>query len=86
MGYIESIFLGAFYDGRENCQGRWLMLNATILDLTLNAYISEEHVQWAVERLNHRPRKVLGYRTPHEVFFGVEVNYTEQPLAVALRT
>lgn len=48
--------------------------------------ISEEHVQWAVERLNHRPRKVLGYRTPHEVFFGVEVNYTKQPLAVALRT
>lgn len=48
--------------------------------------ISEEHVQWAVERLNHRPRKVLGYKTPHEVFFGVEVNYTKQPLAVALRT
>lgn len=48
--------------------------------------ISEEHVQWAVERLNHRPRKVLGYRTPHEVFFGVEVNYTKQQLVVALRT
>ena len=40
MGCIESIFLGAFYDGRENCQGRWLMLNATILDLTPNAYKS----------------------------------------------
>ena len=47
--------------------------------------IAEEHVQWAVERLNHRPRKVLGYRTPHEVFFGVEINYTKQTLAVALR-
>ena len=23
--------------------------------------IDEEHVQWAVERLNHRPRKVLEY-------------------------
>jgi MFS superfamily sulfate permease-like transporter len=37
------------------------------------------------ERLNHRPRKVLGYRTPHEVFFGVEINYTKQTPAVALR-
>jgi len=37
-----------------------------------------------VDRLNHRPRKVLGFRTPHEVFFGVEVLYTKQPQAVAL--
>lgn len=21
------------------------------------------------EKLNHRPRKILGYKTPHEVFF-----------------
>ena len=48
--------------------------------------ITEEQVQMAVERLNHRPRKVLGFRTPYEVFFGVEVLYTKQPLAVALRT
>jgi IS30 family transposase len=48
--------------------------------------ITEEQVQEAVERINHRPRKVLGLRIPHEVFFGVEVRYTEQPLAVALRT
>jgi len=27
---------------------------------------------------------VLGFRTPHEVFFGVEVLYTKQPQAVAL--
>lgn len=48
--------------------------------------ITEEQVQEAVERINHRPRKVLGFRTPHEVFFGVEIRYTKQPLAVALRT
>ena len=40
--------------------------------------ISDENVQWAVERLNHRPCKVLGYRTPHEVFFGGKVLYTKQ--------
>jgi len=33
--------------------------------------VTEEQVQLAVERLNHRPRKVLGGRSPHEVLFGV---------------
>ena len=47
--------------------------------------ITEEQVQEAVERINHRPRKALGFRTPHEIFFGVEIRYTKQPLAVALR-
>ena len=46
--------------------------------------ITDEQVQMAVDRLNHRPRKVLGFRTPYEVFFGVNILYTKQPLAVAL--
>lgn len=34
-------------------------------------------VETAVEEtLNHRPRKTLGYRTPHEVFYGRTVNLT----------
>jgi len=28
--------------------------------------ITEEQVQYAVDRLNHRPRKVLWFRSPHE--------------------
>ena len=48
--------------------------------------ITEKQVLEAVERINHRPRKVLGFKTPHEVFFGVKLLYTKQPLAVALRT
>jgi len=48
--------------------------------------VTEERVQWAADRLNHRPRKVLGFRTPHEVFFGVEMRYTKPPVVVALRT
>jgi transposase, IS30 family len=48
--------------------------------------VADEQVQWAVERLNHRPRKVLGFRSPHEVLFEVEVRYIKPPLAVALRT
>jgi transposase, IS30 family len=48
--------------------------------------ITDQRVQSAVERLNHRPRKVLGFRTPHEVFFGVEMRYTKAAVDVALRT
>ena len=29
--------------------------------------ISEDELNRAVRRLNHRPRKCLGYRTPYEV-------------------
>lgn len=47
--------------------------------------VTQEQVQWAIDRLNHRPRKVLGFRTPFEVFFGKTVRYTKSPLRVALR-
>lgn len=50
------------------------------------ADVTDEQVQWAVDRLNHRPRKILGFKTPFEVFFGKTVRYTKPPLAVALRT
>ena len=30
--------------------------------------ISDAKLARAVEKLNHRPRKCLGYRTPHEIF------------------
>ncbi len=30
--------------------------------------ITPTAIEWAMHRLNHRPRKCLGYRTPHEVF------------------
>ena len=46
---------------------------------------TQEQVQWAVDRLNHRPRKVLGFRTPFEAFFGKTVRCTKPPLGVALR-
>ena len=38
--------------------------------------LSAVDVDDAVYRLNHRPRKCLGYRTPHEVFYGLKM----QPL------
>ena len=47
--------------------------------------VTRSDVDDAVYALNQRPRKCLGYRTPHEVFYGLEL----QPLTlagVALRT
>ena len=35
--------------------------------------ISQHEVDDALYRLNHRPRKCLNYRTPHEVFMGLEM-------------
>lgn len=33
--------------------------------------VSDEQIKEAVEKLNDRPRKRLGYRAPQEIFFGV---------------
>jgi len=35
--------------------------------------VSQDDVNDAVYQLNHRPRKCLGYRTPHEVFHRLEM-------------
>ena len=39
--------------------------------------VTEERMQQAVQRLNHQPRKVLGFRSPHKMSFGVEMRYTK---------
>jgi len=39
--------------------------------------VTDQQVQWAVDRLNHRPRKILGFKTLFEVFFGKTVRYTK---------
>jgi IS30 family transposase len=31
--------------------------------------VTEGHLALVVKKLNHRPRKCLGYRSPHEVFW-----------------
>ena len=42
--------------------------------------ISAAKVRRIEQRLNHRPRKTLGYLTPHEVLFAIP------PTPVAIRT
>ena len=41
--------------------------------------VVQEEIERAMDRLNHRPRKTLGFRTPYEVFFSLKT-----PLTVAL--
>ena len=41
--------------------------------------VTDEAVNEAVYKLNHRPRKCLGYLTPHEVFYGLEMSPLKLP-------
>jgi len=38
--------------------------------------VSEAQVEAVMNKLNHRPRKILGFRTPFEVFFDTSVALT----------
>ncbi len=38
--------------------------------------VTDEQPTTVMETLNHRPRKTLGYRTPHEVFFDTTTSLT----------
>ena len=41
--------------------------------------VTKAETDYVMNRLNHRPRKTLGFRTPYEVFFNMRT-----PLTVAL--
>ena len=38
--------------------------------------VTENEIRRAMDKLNHRPRKSLGFRTPHEVFFKTRTSLT----------
>lgn len=38
--------------------------------------VTDEQLTTVMDTLNHRPRKTLGYRTPHEVFFDTTTSLT----------
>ena len=41
----------------------------------LTTFINKE-IKHAMDKLNHRPRKTLGYRTPYKVFFNTKTSLT----------
>ncbi len=38
--------------------------------------VTEEQLQLAVNEINHRPRKVLEYKSAYEAYYGINLNYT----------
>lgn len=38
--------------------------------------VTEAELEYVMNKLNHRPRKSLGFRTPHEVFFNTQTSLT----------
>ena len=38
--------------------------------------VTKHEIEQAMDKLNHRPRKSLGYRTPYEVFFNTRTSLT----------
>lgn len=37
------------------------------------AHLTADDIQEIEDKINHRPRKNLGWKTPHEVFYGLEM-------------
>lgn len=66
----------------ENCNG---LLRQYFPKGSSFKSIKQESLLDALTRMNHRPKKVLNWRTPYEVFFAEEISYTDQ-VRVALQT
>lgn len=43
--------------------------------------ITQKDIEFAMQRLNHRPRKYLGFKTPHEVFMK-QLHSSHNPVAL----
>ena len=57
----------------ENTNGLIRQYFPKARDLTT---VTKREVEKAMDKLNHRPRKTLGFRTPYEVFFGITTSLT----------
>lgn len=53
-----------------NALGVQLALSGNFSKGTSFKEITDEQVTTVQEKLNHRPRKTLGFKTPYEFFFG----------------
>lgn len=65
------------YASREkwtNERNNWLIRRFCPKWLSIQQYC-DEYIQQVQDSLNHKPRKCLGYRTPHEVYHNVKIKY-----------
>lgn len=55
---------------RGTCENTIGLVRQYIPKGTSGKYLSRAQIQRIADKLNHRPRKCLAFRTPHEVLFG----------------
>lgn len=65
---------------RGTCENTIGLIRQYLPKYTSLAKLTYDKLQWIEHQLDHRPRKCLGYLTPHEVLFNLK------PTPVALRT
>lgn len=65
---------------RGTCENTIGLIRQYLPKFTSLAKLAQEKLSWIEHQLDHRPRKRLGYLTPHEVLFNLK------PTPVALRT
>lgn len=65
---------------RGTCENTIGLIRQYLPKFTSLAKLTADKLQWIENQLNHRPRKCLGFLTPHEVLFNLK------PTPVALRT
>jgi len=74
-GYFAHPYYSSERGLNENIHGLIRQSFPKVKDLSDN---TEAEVQEVMDKLNNRPRKCLGFRTPNPVFFGID-----PPIALA---
>lgn len=72
LSYYELFFLylSSYFHDAAMAPSDWEINTLMLIPKkTKFETISDKFIVDIQEKLNHRPRKILGYKTPHEVFF-----------------
>ena len=83
---IQRAFVQTRYTQRilrhvNHCDAAMLILHYYRIPEKCNHFINmsgltDQEIEHAMNKLNHHPRKTLGYRTPYEVLFKTKVSLT----------
>lgn len=64
----------ASYEKGTNEKHNWFIRRYIPKWVDISQY-SDEEIQEIEDKLNHKPRKILGYKTPYEVYHNTQLNY-----------